>query len=214
MNSAARNSETMKRMLRMAAYAVAVALVMSGLALARDDDDYYRNGNAQTRQYGYDRGFRDGADRGRHEGREHDPGDYRTPDWRQATRGYKNWMGPVEIYQRGYQEGYGEGFRSGFESVARPWRDGDGDRGNRGSYGWSGGYGDGRDTASRYGYQDGAEMARADIANGKRYNPNPRSMFGDRDHGYIREFGSKDAYRAEYSEAYRRGYESVMGNRY
>jgi hypothetical protein len=204
------NSERMKRTMRMAALAVAATLVMSGLALARDDDDYYRQGNpAQARQYGYDRGYKDGAGRGKHEGRERDPNDYQTPDWRQATRGYKGWMGPMEVYQRGYQEGYREGFRSGFESVARPWGNGE-----RGAYGWRGGYNDGRDVAYRFGYQDGAEVARGDLEQGKPYNPNPRSMYGDRDHGYRSEFGNKDAYRAEYSDAYRRGYDEVMNRRY
>jgi hypothetical protein len=203
----------MIRTVRLASYALAATLVLSGMALAHDDDDYYRRGNpAQAQQYGYDRGFHDGADRGRHEGREHDPYDYHTPDWRQATRGYKGWMGPVEVYQRGYQEGYQEGFRSGFESVSRSW--GDGDRDRHEGFGGRDGYEGARDVAYRFGYQDGADMARGDREHGKPYNPNPRSMYEDRDHGYRREFGNKDAYRAEYSDAYRRGYDEAMNRRY
>src|ERR1700757_2262601 len=105
--------------LRMAAVAVSVVLALSAFSLAQgyDRDDYYRGGNvAQTRQYGYDNGFRDGEKKGRHEGRENDPFDYRTPDWRQATHGYKSWMGPVSAFQSGYQQGYREGFQSGFAS--------------------------------------------------------------------------------------------------
>ena len=70
---------------KMAACAVAVTVALSGMALAqygRDDDDgYYRQGNsARARQYGYQQGYNDGVSKGRHEGREHDPYDYQTPD--------------------------------------------------------------------------------------------------------------------------------------
>lgn len=119
----------MWRTMRMAAYTLAVTLVMSGFALAqrdhdRDDDDgyYHRQGTtAQARQYGYQNGYRDGVQKGRHEGRERDPHDYQTPEWRHATRGYERWMGPVNLYQRGYQEGYSNGFRSGYQSVSGRW---------------------------------------------------------------------------------------------
>ncbi len=100
----------MKRQMRMAAMALALTLVVSGLATAQrdgDDDDngYYggRGNAAQAQQYGYQSGYRDGVNKGREEGRENDPFDYRTPDWRQATRGYQRWMGPVQLFQRGYQ---------------------------------------------------------------------------------------------------------------
>ena len=89
----------MVRTVRMAALLLATTLIVSGLAFAHDDDDdYYRRGNpAQAQQYGYNNGFRDGEHRGQHEGRENDPFDYQTPDWRQATRGYKGWMGPLGL---------------------------------------------------------------------------------------------------------------------
>lgn len=213
----------MRRVIRMAAYALAVTLVFGSLAWGRDDDDdgyYYRQGNpAQARQYGYQNGYRDGVNQGRHEGRENDPYDFHTPDWRQATRGYQQWMGPVNGYQRGYQEGYGNGFRYGVQSVSGRWRDGDGDRDDRPYGGWHNGYdpyrvGYGRGTAYQFGYQDGSSVAREDIEKRKPFNPNPRGRYDDRDHGYRREYGSKDQYRAEYSNGYRAGYESVMGNRY
>jgi hypothetical protein len=201
----------MTRTMRMASYALALTLVLGGVALARDDDDYYRQGNpAQARHYGYQNGYHDGARHGRHEGREHDPNDFQTPDWRQATRGYKNWMGPVDWYQRGYQEGYSNGFRDAYRNAAG-WRDGDGDRDDRWSYGaWGGG----NDVAYRFGYEDGSIAARGDLEEGKSYNSKPRGRFGDRDHGYRREYGSKNDYKAEYTDGYRAGYDSAFGNRY
>ena len=216
----------MWRTMKMSAYALAATLALSGLALAQrdrdydndgDDHGYYRGGNFdQARQAGYQRGYNDGIDKGRHEGREHDRNDYRTPDYGQAKRGYKDWMGPVEVYQRAYREGYSNGFRSGYEEVAGygygRGRDGY-DTWNRD--GWRAGYDfDGANVANRYGSEDGAQAAREDIDHRKDYNSKPRGRFGDRDRGYRREFGSKDRYKDEYTAAYRAGYDSIMRRSY
>jgi hypothetical protein len=211
----------------MAALAVSAVLALGTFALAQDWDDYnYRGGNAaQTRQYGYDSGFRDGEKRGRHEGRENDPYDYHTPDWRQATRGYKNWMGPVNAFQNGYQQGYADGFRSGFNSE-RPGYRGDRDDHYRGDryrgdnhYGNGNGYYGGNyryNSRAGYdvGYQDGVTMAREDQYKNKPFNANPRARFGGRDNGYNREYGDKNAYKDQYTDGYRAGYQSAFGRRY
>jgi hypothetical protein len=206
----------MVRRLRMAAVAMALTMISTGLALARDDDDYrYYGGNYnQTRQYGYSSGYRDGVDKGRHEGRENDPYDYRVPDWRQASRGYQGWMGPVNIFQDGYRDGYRDGFQAGFQSV---------NRGGPGFYGhgpayqsWVGGgfYRGTGNIAYNFGYQDGASVAREDLYKRKPYNPYPRGKYDDADHGYHSEYGDKNAYRAQYSNGYRSGYESVFNRRW
>ena len=64
----------MWRTIRMAAFATAVTLVLSGFAPAQSRDGYYYGGsyNSQARQYGYQNGYRDGVNRGREEGRERD----------------------------------------------------------------------------------------------------------------------------------------------
>jgi hypothetical protein len=212
----------MRRQMRMASLAVSLVLALGTFALAQDrDDDYYRGGNvAQTRQYGYDSGFRDGEKRGRHEGRENDPYDYHTPDWRQATRGYKGWMGPMNAFQNGYQQGYADGFRSGFNSERpgfRGDRDGDRDRYRNNGYYGNGYYGNNAyDSRIGYntGYQDGVTMAREDQYKNKPFNPNPRARFDDRDHGYRREYGDKNSYKAEYTDGYRAGYQSTFNGRY
>jgi hypothetical protein len=206
----------MRRHLRMAGLAVSLVLALGTFALAQDrDDHYYRGDLAQTRQYGYENGFRDGEKRGRHEGRENDPYDYHMPDWRQATRGYKNWMGPLNVFQNGYQQGYADGFRSGFNNERPGWR-GDGDRDNRyrgnGYYG-NDGYYNGR-VGYDTGYQDGVTMARDDQYRNKPFNQNPRGRFDDRDHGYRREYGDKNDYRAQYTDGYRAGYEATYNGRY
>jgi len=210
----------MWRTMRAAAFALTATLALSGFALAqydrdgdRDDDGYYRRDGGQARQYGYQSGYNDGIGKGRHEGRENDPNDYQTPDYRRATRGYQRWMGPVEFYQRAYQEGYSNGFRAGYQETANRGRDRDDYRDNGWqNTGWRGGYdADGGNVANRWGYQDGAEAAREDIQHRKEYNSKPRGRFGDRDRGYRREFGSRDRYKAEYTSGYRAGYDSVMG---
>ena len=191
-----------KRTLKVASCAVVLTLIMSGVALAHDDDDdYYRQGNPQqARSYGYQNGYSEGAKHGRHEGREHDPNDYQTPDWRQATHGYKNWMGPVSWYQRGYQEGYQNGFRDAYRNTA--WNDGY--RENYRGDGWRGD----DNVAYRFGYDDGATAARSDLELGKSYNSRPRGRYEDRDRGYRPEYGSKDRYRGEYANGYRAGYDA------
>src|SRR2546428_10917425 len=120
----------MTRQIKLAILLVAMTLALSGLARAQwdDDDDYYQHGNgAQARQSGYQNGYRDGVKQGRHEGRENDPEDFRVPDAGQASRGYRDWMGPIWMYQNAYRDGYRAGFRAGYNNESRAWGDRDGD---------------------------------------------------------------------------------------
>jgi hypothetical protein len=124
------------------------------------------------------------------EGRETDPNDYQTPDWRQASRGYQDWMGPVWAFQNAYRDGYRNGFRSGYLSVNRGWGDGDADdfppvyQNSAARF---------EDRAYQIGFPDGASVAREDVAGRKPYNPNPRGRYDDEDHGYSRAYGNKRA---------------------
>jgi hypothetical protein len=209
----------MSRKITMAALAIAAIVGFSGLSLAqyRDDDDNgcYQRDRGQAHQYGYQQGYRDGYDKGRHEGRENDPNDYHNPDWRQTTRGYEQWMGPVEVFQNAYRDGYRNGFQAGYQSTNRGWGNGDWeeDHGvyNRGGdvYGQSG---DGYDANMGYriGYQDGVSQAREDTYKNKPFNATPRGKYDDRDHGYRREYGDKSSYKAQYSDGYRAGYASTF----
>jgi hypothetical protein len=207
----------MGQRIKAAALAVTMVLMLSGFALAQrgwdnDDDDGYRNNyGGQARQQGYQRGYNDGVEKGRHEGRENDPFDYRTPDWHQATRGYKDWMGPRDAYQEGYQQGYRSGFESGFKSIRGG---GNYDRDDRYNSGFYGG-GQYQSPAFDIGYRDGSSVAREDMESGKKYNSNPRGRYDDKDHGYRREYGDKHDYKATYADGYRQGYEAnYRGYRY
>jgi hypothetical protein len=215
----------MRTTMRAAALAVAVTLMLTGFALAqrdRDDDDdynYNRHGSpAQAHQYGYENGYRDGLRKGEHEGRENDPGDFRSEEWRSASNGYQPWMGPFGRFRDGYQDGYRAGFQAGFQRTQ--WHERDRDRDDDGRYDGYGPpwYGNGNPRYGGYagysiGYRDGSSVAREDIAKGKPFNPNPRGPYDDEDHGYRSEYGSKSAYKSQYADGYRNGYQAVFGNR-
>jgi hypothetical protein len=203
----------MVRQLKLGALLISLTVALSGLARAQwNDDDYYGRGNdAQARQYGYQNGYGDGMKRGRHEGRENDPEDFRVPDDGQASRGYRDWMGSIRVYQSAYRDGYRSGFRAGYNHESRAWGDRDDADDFPIAYGgdyrgpWSGNRG------YQIGFRDGASVAREDMNENKPYNPNPRGRYDDEDHGYSSMYGSKSAYKAQYASGYRAGYESTRG---
>jgi flagellar biosynthesis/type III secretory pathway protein FliH len=85
--------------------------------------DYDGGSGRQAHQYGYQNGYEDGYRKGQHEGREHDPGDINIRALREATHGYRRWMGPLEAFRDGYRDGYRRGFREGYNVTAYGWRD-------------------------------------------------------------------------------------------
>jgi len=66
------------------------------------------------------------------------------------------------------------------------------------------------DVARDFGYEDGARVARQDIAKAKPYDPYPRGKYAHEDRGYRREYGNKYAYQEAYARAYQEGYERVF----
>ena len=207
----------MTRKVKLVALLFTISLALSGLARAQwdADDDYYdqRGDGIQARQYGYQNGYRDGMKQGRHEGRENDPEDFHVPDAGQASRGYRDGMGPIWVYQNAYRDGYRAGFRAGYNNESRAWGDRDGDADDvpavysGDSYGgpWF------SNRAYQIGFQDGASVGREDAGRGKPYNARPRGRYDDEDHGYSSSYGSKSAYKAQYANGYRAGYGSVRG---
>jgi hypothetical protein len=74
----------------------------------------YRAGGPAYR-YGYDRGWREGSDEGRSDGRKHhDPRYWREGEFRDGDKGYKNWMGPKADYAAGFRQGYEAGYRRAY----------------------------------------------------------------------------------------------------
>jgi hypothetical protein len=92
----------------------------------------------------------------------------------------------------------------------RPWANNGRDGYYRGSYDYRGG----GNRGFSFGFQDGAYVAREDMALGKPYHPDPRGKYKDADRGYDRYLGDKHEYRAQYAEGYRRGYVRAFRSRY
>jgi len=192
------------RSMKMAALAVVMTLMFSGLALARDHDDY-KNDHWDKH-----------ADRDRHHDRDHDKWrdrdhnrdrgkwerDHRWWEREHRNDGYYG-NGNGQIYNR-YPRGY-PGGGGGYPVGGYP----GGGYGYPGSvYGRSGG---GRNEGYNFGFQDGRYMAQRDMSQNKPFNPNPRNEFGNRTHGYNGSFGDKNYYRSQYSSGYAEGYQASYG---
>jgi hypothetical protein len=187
----------MYRRIRTAAFAVAITVLLSGLALAqpRDDDKDYNN--HKDRQHESKRDHDRDHDRDRDRNRDRD--DHR---WRDRDDRDGNWRN---------QGAYGN----------RGWRRGDGDaddryRGNQGyygnypygnnyPYGRGRGYGNNNPGYSQ-GYQEGLRTGQSDMARGKQFNPNPRGDSKYSDRGYRSVYGNKGAYQVAFLRGYEVGY--------
>ena len=78
----------------------------------------YNNGYSPW-QYGYARGRDEGYREGEKDARRHERFSfYDEKSYRDCDRGYKGWMGPRPVYERGYRQGYQESYTRAFRSVA------------------------------------------------------------------------------------------------
>jgi len=88
------------------------------------DYGYGRQGGPAFR-YGYDRGWREGSEEGRNDGRKHhDPRYWRDGEYRDGDKGYKHWMGPKGDYVAGFRQGYEAGYRRAYAAFGPGWRNG------------------------------------------------------------------------------------------
>jgi hypothetical protein len=83
-------------------------------------------------RYGYDRGYREGAEKGFKAGRRGKRFEFwRDGDYRDADDGYKRWMGPrwayEDAFRRGYEAGYRRGYSNGLRERGGRWYDHDRD---------------------------------------------------------------------------------------
>jgi len=75
-------------------------------------------------RYGYDRGWREGSEEGRSDGRRsRDPRFWRDGEYRDGDRGYKGWMGPRWDYTAGFRAGYEAGYRRAYAASRPRWGD-------------------------------------------------------------------------------------------
>jgi hypothetical protein len=193
------------RSMRLAALAVAMTLAFSGLALARDHNDHYKDKHVDHHHDSNHAWTAGGKARGNANGntsagnREHRNDDYYGGG--QVYNRYPNgYPGGGQVYSR-YPNGYPGGYPNG-------------GYGYPGSGNGRGGYGNGGSSGAGYnqGLQDGSYQARKDVAQGKPFNPNPRGA-SHSDHGYSSSMGDKYAYQASYNQGYHSGYQSSYGGR-
>jgi hypothetical protein len=196
------------RSIRMAALAVAMTLMFSGFALARDHDqdnnkhDHWDNPADHDRHHDRDRDqdHERWQDRGHDRNRERLERDHH--GWERDRRHDDGYYRGGQIYNR-YPQNYPGGYGNpGGGVYGYP----------GGGYGYPGSVyghaGNGRNAAYGFGYQDGSYMARRDISQNKRFNPSPRNEYGNRTHGYNSSFGDKNYYKSEYSSGYSAGYDA------
>jgi len=158
---------------------------------ARVDDRAYRNGYDQ----GHDDGERDARD-----GRSFNYQRHREYSASRGDGGYGNEREYRDVYRQGFVAGYDEGYRRyARRSSQYP------PSGPR-VYGTEGG-GFSRSPAARNGYDDGLNEGRRDGRDGKRLDPSGESRYRSGDHGYEREYGSRDEYKREYRAAFEDGYD-------
>jgi hypothetical protein len=62
------------------------------------------------------------------------------------------------------------------------------------------------------GYKDGYDKGLEDAEDNDRYDPRRHGRFRSGDHGYEREYGSKDQYRIVYREGFMAGYDAGYGD--
>jgi hypothetical protein len=208
----------MSKKLVIRSFTFAVLLSLAGIANARDQR--YRGGSLSVREHGNEHGYRDGYQRGREDRNEGLRYQYQSEDYRMADRGFEPYMGDREDFQEGYRSGYRGGYDDGYNGRSGRWGEiyginPDAGADERDRYEsddvyvnryW--GY---RDVASDIGYRDGLEQGAKDRRNRKDFRPEKNDRYEDADHGYHKEYGPKDAFKAEYRQAFVRGYEDGYG---
>ena len=157
---------------------------------------------------GYDRGVR----RGEQDGRDNHRFDFSViGDYRSGDAGYRREFGDRERYRVQFRFGFEAGYRDGFSRYragygrGEAWRPGAG-----GPPPWAvargrGGY-QRTDLAFRSGFTDGYEAGLRDGRDRRRFDPAGEGRYRSGDHGYARQYGSRDSYRLRFREAFLEGY--------
>lgn len=204
---------------RLMGLCIVTILSLSGAAIARERDSAYN-----PKQYAYQAGYQDGVRYGedaRAQGYRHN---YQSEDYRRADRGYDRSMGEHDDFQKDYRKGYKTGYDDGFNGRRSSEYNGyDLGSGNNGYDPYSrdprngpyGGYGNGRGRygyaggAQDFGYRDGRLMGEKDRRSRKDFRPEKNENYEHADHGYRREFGSKNSYKEQYRQAFVQGYQDA-----
>jgi hypothetical protein len=212
-----RNTRTMTMLA--ALLSLGLALVLSTPALAHDPDDY----RGDSRQIGYQNGYRDGFQHGRYDLSQRAGYNFRSEDYERGDTGYDSSMGSRGQFKQGYRDGYRAGYDDGFysrrarfEVYVQPafgdYRDRDGD----GDYDRDDSYYDRRDSdyrsvAYNTGFQDGLDEGAKDRRTGHSFRPYEHAAWKDADHNLSTVRANKQDYKSRYREGYERGYQQGYG---
>ncbi len=198
----------------------ALALGLCGLGLA-----HAQEGPIDSRQQGYQQGYRDGVEHSRQDRANREGYNLQSQDFRRADRGYDRYMGSRDRYREGYRDGYRAGYDDGYygregrfnQSYGgygddHSYRRGDGDNDRDDGYFRQGnGY---FDVAFETGDRDGMEAAGSDWRKHKGYRPEKHDNYEDASHGYQKSYGPKNLYKQRYRQGFLRGYEDAGTGRY
>lgn len=151
-------------------------------------------------QYGYDEGYRQGLRVGEDHGRRGLQFNFGIAvEYRQGDYGWRPAYGNHDQYRADFRNGFERGYRvaydqyGGYRNGPAPWSNGR-DR----SY---------SDLAATNGFNDGYREGLNDGRHRHRNDPYAESRYRSADHGFERWYGSREQYRWNYRDAFRRGYE-------
>lgn len=157
---------------------------------------------AQNNNAAFDRGYREGIQRGADDARRGRQFEIDRNDvYRDGDRGYNSRYGTRDWYRNDFRRGYASGYRTGYDNVRGNVSQ---RRDNRGP-GRLRGY---QEPAFARGYSDGWEKGLDDARDRDRYEPTRHGDYRSADQGYQRSYGSKDAYKNNYRTGFRQGYEA------
>jgi hypothetical protein len=170
-----------------------------------------------SRQHGYEHGYRDGGDRGRQE-RERGLGrTFRDNDYLAGARDYEPAFGNRSVYMGGYQEGYKSGYDDGYNYYDQPGRygqlyghpgDGSSRQGGPPVHHRAGGY---ADVAFDAGYREGIGVGQQDQRQNTRSDFRNSKAYRNGSAGYQSSYGDRNAYRLNFQDGFERGYPDGYG---
>jgi hypothetical protein len=170
-------------------------------------------------QVAYDDGYRAGFTRGEDDARRGQQFNYqRHREYQRANAGYSGSTNRAQ-HADTFRQGFAVGYREGYERSGRYGRYPDSRYPNSryptypGNYPNQGGYYPGRggygynSPAFTNGFNDGYKEGEKDGRKNDRFDPIGENRYRKGDHGYRREYGSKEQYKNAYRDAFRAGYE-------
>lgn len=170
---------------------MALLLVLCGFVLfAYDKDD--KRGAWQT---GWDRGYREGIDRGTADrNRKYD---LKTKEFKQAESGYDKHVGKKDEYKKGFRAGYRTGYDEGYYGraavEAQPRGTLHADRS--------------KDPAYDAGYRDGLRAGDGDFRQNRDFRPDDHADYQNADRSYSSDYkGDKRDYANRYRDGFLQGY--------